>query len=127
MTKCARRLRPEHSTRSNARPFSQSGASISTRTPDYDAAEQNLRVVRLCGGMGQSIYFCDPAGNVVELAPPTLWSGWLGVLTCIFMRLAAKAIDIYFRWRYDSHKRGKILEIDSGSVSGFGRRLAFLR
>jgi catechol 2,3-dioxygenase-like lactoylglutathione lyase family enzyme len=24
---------------------------------------------------GRSIYFRDPAGNVVELAPPTLWSG----------------------------------------------------
>ena len=24
---------------------------------------------------GRSIYFRDPAGNVVELAPPTLWGG----------------------------------------------------
>ena len=24
---------------------------------------------------GRSIYFRDPAGNVVELAPPTLWDG----------------------------------------------------
>jgi catechol 2,3-dioxygenase-like lactoylglutathione lyase family enzyme len=24
---------------------------------------------------GRSIYFRDPAGNVVELAPPTIWSG----------------------------------------------------
>lgn len=25
---------------------------------------------------GTSIYFVDPAGNVVELAPPTLWGSW---------------------------------------------------
>lgn len=25
---------------------------------------------------GTSIYFRDPAGNSVELAPPTLWGGW---------------------------------------------------
>jgi catechol 2,3-dioxygenase-like lactoylglutathione lyase family enzyme len=24
---------------------------------------------------GRSIYFYDPAGNIVELAPPTLWGG----------------------------------------------------
>ncbi len=27
------------------------------------------------GGLGRSIYFRDPAGNSVELAPPTLWGG----------------------------------------------------
>jgi catechol 2,3-dioxygenase-like lactoylglutathione lyase family enzyme len=27
------------------------------------------------GERGRSIYFRDPAGNVVELAPPTLWGG----------------------------------------------------
>jgi catechol 2,3-dioxygenase-like lactoylglutathione lyase family enzyme len=27
------------------------------------------------GKGGRSIYFRDPAGNVVELAPPTLWGG----------------------------------------------------
>lgn len=25
---------------------------------------------------GTSIYFRDPAGNSIELAPPTLWGGW---------------------------------------------------
>ena len=24
---------------------------------------------------GCSVYFCDPAGNVVELAPPIIWGG----------------------------------------------------
>ena len=37
----------------------------------------DLAVVFRCGWDegGRSIYFRDPAGNVVELAPPTLWSG----------------------------------------------------
>lgn len=26
---------------------------------------------------GTSIYFRDPAGNSIELAPPTLWGGWV--------------------------------------------------
>jgi catechol 2,3-dioxygenase-like lactoylglutathione lyase family enzyme len=25
---------------------------------------------------GTSLYFRDPAGNSIELAPPTLWGGW---------------------------------------------------
>jgi catechol 2,3-dioxygenase-like lactoylglutathione lyase family enzyme len=25
---------------------------------------------------GASLYFRDPAGNSIELAPPTLWGGW---------------------------------------------------
>jgi catechol 2,3-dioxygenase-like lactoylglutathione lyase family enzyme len=29
---------------------------------------------------GRSIYFRDPAGNVVELAPPTILGWWLEIL-----------------------------------------------
>src|SRR4029077_18260200 len=51
---------------------------------------------------GRSIYFRDPAGNVVELAPPTLWGGgwefevnWeafcydFGDIYCVFINLSA--------------------------------------
>jgi catechol 2,3-dioxygenase-like lactoylglutathione lyase family enzyme len=58
--------------------------AFGAKPEDLDAWRQQLRKAGVSierevdwDEGGRSIYFRDPAGNVVELAPPTLWSsGW---------------------------------------------------
>ncbi len=56
--------------------------AFGAKPEDLDAWRQQLRKAGVSierevdwDEGGRSIYFRDPAGNVVELAPPTLWSG----------------------------------------------------
>ena len=56
--------------------------AFGTKPEDLDAWRQQLAIAGVSierevdwDEGGRSIYFRDPAGNVVELAPPTLWSG----------------------------------------------------
>ena len=56
--------------------------AFAARPEDLDAWRQQLREAGVSIERevdwpegGRSIYFRDPAGNVIELAPPTLWGG----------------------------------------------------
>ena len=56
--------------------------AFAAKPEDLDAWRSQLRQAGVSIEMeidwdegGRSIYFRDPAGNVVELAPPTIWGG----------------------------------------------------
>ena len=56
--------------------------AFAAKREDFDAWREQLRNAGISVERevdweegGRSIYFRDPAGNVVELAPPTLWGG----------------------------------------------------
>ncbi len=57
--------------------------AFAARPDDLDAWRDHLRAHGVEIEMevnwdqgGTSLYFRDPAGNSIELAPPTLWGGW---------------------------------------------------
>lgn len=64
--------------------ISASGLMVAFATPENDLAEWRDKLQRLDVPIekevewpegGTSVYFRDPAGNSVELAPSTLWGG----------------------------------------------------
>lgn len=64
-------------------PHGPGHLAFAARSDELDAWREHLRAHSVEIEMevhweqgGTSIYFRDPAGNSIELAPPTLWGGW---------------------------------------------------
>jgi len=49
--------------------------AFAAKPEELEAWREQLRRAGIWPEGGRSIYFRDPAGNVVELAPPTIWGG----------------------------------------------------
>ena len=64
-------------------PHGPGHLAFAARSDELDAWREHLRAHSVEIEMevhweqgGTSIYFRDPGGNSIELAPPTLWGGW---------------------------------------------------
>ena len=64
-------------------PHGPGHLAFAARPDDLDAWREHLHAHGVAIEMevnwpqgGVSLYFRDPAGNSIELAPPTLWGGW---------------------------------------------------